>query len=145
MQAAEGIQDARLKPEMIAQVAGALARAGDGPAAAAAFARALQLAKSLEMEGEREAALSGIAREQARAGDTSGALETARALKEEEQRAFTLNAVLAVVTARDGAATGLRLAEEEASPVVKAYILIGVANGIRIGIGAERRKFTAPR
>ncbi len=138
--AAASLEDDGARARMMAYIAHALQEMGDRAGAATAFDQALALARRLpDTSHDKESVLGEIAEQLALAGSVGRAVEIAGSIKGEQQRASALQFAALSSVRRGDSSRAWALAEQREPPLVKAHILVGLAQGMLIRSAAERR------
>lgn len=119
-----------------AQIGRLQAVSGDNQSAVPTLARALREAEGLERGDKREDTLDHIARGLARAGDSAGALQTARRMNDRVARALLVRDVVTMQTNADTTSAAASAAEF-ADPLIDAAAQFGV-------LGMQMLRATTP-
>jgi len=131
IQTASSISDPKARAEALIALAGTFARKKQGEPAVSALAQGLEAAQIAGKEKMEPQFWRDVVGVQAWSGNVLDALQTTRRIQDEASRAWAIQ----FVTHKESAAGDWRLAlswaEEETSPLVRAYALLGVADGLR--------------
>lgn len=134
IQTAAAIPDAKARGEALAGLATVFLGQRRPEPAATALAQALQAAETAGKEGMGPEFWRDVAEAQARSGNVFTALQTARTIQDGNNRGWAMQFVARMESAEGDWHVALSWAEEETSPLVRAYALLGVADGLRVRV-----------